>query len=136
MEKINKDTKLTIFWNIVFASAEEVIRKFSVIKMFYEILTNSQENTCAGVSFLIKLQLQLQIAGFQPAMLSKKRLLHGLFPANFAKSLRTPFFTENLFGCFFFFTGALRNLFRKTKFLIGDLSEGGRGDLIPDWGLS
>ena len=32
----------------------------SVKKMFLEIAQNSQENTCARVSFLIKLQLQIK----------------------------------------------------------------------------
>ena len=35
---------------------EEVVRRCSVRKMFLKILKNSQENTCARVSFLIKLQ--------------------------------------------------------------------------------
>ena len=39
------------------------------------------ENTCARVSFLIKLR----------AALLKKRLWHRCFPVNFAKFLRTPF---------------------------------------------
>ena len=33
-----------------------VVRRCSVKKVFLEILQNSQENTCARVSFLIKLQ--------------------------------------------------------------------------------
>ena len=47
-------------------------------------ILNSQENTCARVSFLIKLQAP-------PATLLKKRLWHRCFPVNFAKFLRTPF---------------------------------------------
>ena len=35
---------------------EVVARRFSVKNVFLEILQNSQENTCARVSFLIKLQ--------------------------------------------------------------------------------
>ena len=42
---------------------------------------NSQENTCARVSFLIKLH----------ATLLKKRLWHGCFPVNFGKLPRTTF---------------------------------------------
>ena len=42
---------------------------------------NSQENTCARVSFLMK----------RPATLLKKRLWHRSFPVNFEKFLRTPF---------------------------------------------
>ena len=52
--------------------------------MFLEISQNSQENTCARVSFLIKLQ------GLSPATLLKKRLWHRCFPVNFVKFLRTP----------------------------------------------
>ena len=43
--------------------------------MFLKIYENSQENTCARASFLLK-----------------KRLWHKCFPVNFAKILRTPFF--------------------------------------------
>ena len=37
-----------------------------------------------------------KVAGFRPSTLSKKRLWHWCFPANFAKFLRTPSFTEHL----------------------------------------
>ena len=37
-------------------SPEAVARRSSIKKEFLEILQNSQENTCARVSFLIKLQ--------------------------------------------------------------------------------
>ena len=47
---------------------------FSAKKLFLEILQNSQEITCARVSFLI----------------------HRCFPGNFAKFLRTPFFIGQL----------------------------------------
>ena len=46
------------FLNIIIAS-EAVAQKCSVIKVFLKILQNSQENTCARVSFLIKLQTLL-----------------------------------------------------------------------------
>ena len=36
--------------------SEAVVRKRSVKNVFLEILQNSQENTCARVSFLMKLQ--------------------------------------------------------------------------------
>ena len=52
--------------------------------MFLEILQNSQENTCARVSFLIKLQAYT-------ATLLKKRLWHRCFSMKFAKFLRIPF---------------------------------------------
>ena len=55
--------------------------------MFLEISQNSQENTCARVSFLVKLQAQ--------ATLLKRRLRHSV---NFEKFLRTPFFTEHVWA--------------------------------------
>ena len=51
---------------------ETVVQKCSVKKVFSEISQNSQENTCARVSFFIK------------------------FQANFVKFLRTPFYIEHL----------------------------------------
>ena len=54
-------------------------------KMFLKISQNSQENTCARASFLIKLQAT-------PATLLKAKLWHRCFPVNFAKFLRTSFF--------------------------------------------
>ena len=53
-------------------------------KVSLETSQNSQENTCARVSLLIKLQAA-------PATLLKKRLWHRCFPVNFAKFLRTTF---------------------------------------------
>ena len=61
------------------------IWKCSVKMVFFELLQNSQENSCARMSFLIKLQA-----------LVKKRFWHRCFPANFAKFLRTAFLTEHL----------------------------------------
>ena len=70
-------------------SEEAVAQTCSVKKLFLEISQNSQENTFARVSFLIKLQAP-------PATLLKKRLWHRCFPVNFAKFLRTRFITEHL----------------------------------------
>ena len=53
-------------------------------KLFLEISQNSQENTCARVSFLVKLQAW----GRQPY---QKRHWHRCFPVNFAKFPRAPF---------------------------------------------
>ena len=47
--------------------------------MFVRISQNSQENTCARVSFLNK------VAGLTPATLLKKRLWYKCFPVNFVK---------------------------------------------------
>ena len=65
---------------------EAFAQRCSVKKLFLEISQNSQENTCARASFLIKLQA--------PATLLKKRLW--CFPVNFAKFLRTHFLAEHL----------------------------------------
>ena len=65
-------------------------------KVFLKISQNSQENTWDRVSFL------------------KKRLWHRCSPVNFAKLLRTPFFTEHLWWLLlnklFIFRGAFRTL--------------------------
>ena len=58
-------------------------------KVFTEISQNSQENTCARISFLIKLQTRLQLY-------FKKRFWRRCFPVNFEKFLRTTFFTEHV----------------------------------------
>ena len=63
---------------------EAVVQRCSVKKLFLEISQNSQKNTCARVSFLIKLQAR-------PVTLLKKRLWHRCFPVNFMKFLRAPF---------------------------------------------
>ena len=63
-----------------------VARRCSVKKVFLKILQNSQENTCARASFLIKLQ----------AYVIKKETLPQCFPVNFAQFLRTPFLTGHL----------------------------------------
>ena len=68
---------------------EAVVQRCSVKKVFLEILQNPQENTCARVSFLIKLHAA-------PTTSLKKRLSHRCFPVNFVKFLRTPFLIEHL----------------------------------------
>ena len=55
------------------------------MKFSKNILQNSQENICAGVSLLIKLQV------FSPQLYENKRLRHSLFPMNFENFLRRPF---------------------------------------------
>ena len=60
------------------------ISRCSVKKVFSKISQNSQENSCARVSFLIKLQAS------RPVTLLKKTLAQLFFSANFAKFLRTP----------------------------------------------
>ena len=64
-------------WWFFLNCTETVSRRFSVEKVFLKSSPNSQENTCARASFLIKLE-------------------HRCFPDNFAKFLRTPLFIEHL----------------------------------------
>ena len=64
---------------LIFAKYQEVaFRRCSTKKVFPTILQNSKENTCVGISFLIKLQACLfinKVAGvIRPANLFKKRL--------------------------------------------------------------
>ena len=73
-------------------AAEAVAQRCSVKKVFLGISQNSQENTCARISFLIK----LQASGLRLSTLLKKRFWHWCFPVNFAKFLRLPFLTEHL----------------------------------------
>ena len=71
--------------------------------MFREILQNSQKNTCAKASFLIKLQTSI-----------KKRLWHRCFPGNFTKFLRTPFL-QNTSGWLFLMLVAFKIKFSKQS---------------------
>ena len=80
-----------------FLTAEAVVRRCSIKKVFLEISQNLQENTYARVSFLMK----LQASGLTPATLLKKTLWHQCFPVNFAKFLRIPFLKNTSGGCFY-----------------------------------
>ena len=68
------------------SSSEVVVRMCSVKKMFQEISQNSEENTGVRVSFLLN---------FFYLNFIKIETLAQLFSVNFAKILRTPFFTEH-----------------------------------------
>ena len=50
-----------------------------------------------------------KVVGLKPATLLKKRLWHRCFPVNFAKFLRTPFFTEDLWWLLLDFKAFLLN---------------------------
>ena len=58
-------------------------------KVFSEISQNSQENTCARISCLIKLQAA-------PATLLKKKTLAQVFSCEFCEISKNTFFTEHL----------------------------------------
>ena len=92
---------------------EVVAQTCSVKKVFLEISQNSQENTCARVSFLIKLQAAL-------ATLLKNSLWHRCFSVNFAKFVRAPFLTEQvrwLLLAAILLTITVVNIFLRTPFL-------------------
>ena len=57
--------------------------------MFLEILPNSQENSCARVSFLIKLQVDT-------CNFIKKESLAQVFSCEFCEIFKNTFFTEHL----------------------------------------
>ena len=59
-------------------------------EVLFKISQNLQENTCARVSFLIKLQAS-------SCNFIKKRLWHRSFPVNFANFLKTSFL-QNISG--------------------------------------
>ena len=67
--------------------SEAVALICSVKEVFLQTSQNSQENTCAKVSFLIKLRAKLYFY----------KIWHRYFLANFAKFVRTPFL-QNIFG--------------------------------------
>ena len=62
--------------------------------MFLKTSQNSQENTCARVSFLIK--LQASACNF----IKKVTLWHRCFPVNYANFLRIPFYKTPPGDCF------------------------------------
>ena len=86
------------YLNLIFMpfieESEIVPRRSSITKVFLKILQNSLENTCAGVSFAIKLQAE------SLCNLIKRRLQYRCFPVNFEKSLRTSTLQTSAKICF------------------------------------
>ena len=60
---------------------------YSIKKMFLEISQNSQENTCAGISLLIKLQAE-------HCNFIKKEILTQVFSSELWEFFKKTFFTE------------------------------------------
>ena len=89
-------------------NAEAVVQRYSVKKMFSEFSQNSQENTCAKVSFLIKLQASLffnkvadkyttTTAGRpQACNFIKKETLAQVFSCEFCEISKNTFFHRTL----------------------------------------
>ena len=83
----------------LFAGA--VVQRCSVIEVFLEISQNSQENSCARVSFLNFI---------------KRRLSHRCFPVNFANFLRPHSFLQNTSGgCFCIQPSRVQEIWFKNK---------------------
>ena len=81
---------------VLINDTETVVRRCSVKKVFLEISQNSQENTCARDSSLMKLQGEAwdfinREALAQVWLATLKSEWQRCFPKNFAKFLRTPF---------------------------------------------
>ena len=70
---------------VIVVIREAVVRKCSVKKVFWKIPQNSQENTCARVSFLIKLQASA-------CTFVKKETLAQVFSCEYCKILKSTFF--------------------------------------------
>ena len=75
--------------DILELQTEAVVRWCSAKKVFIEISQNSQENTCARVSFSIKLQASA-------CHFIKKETLAEVFSCEFCKISKNIFFTEHL----------------------------------------
>ena len=58
-----------------------------------------------------------KIAALRPATLLKRSLWHRCFPLNFAKFLRTPFFTEHVWWLLLNFLGSVRTYNSKCNLL-------------------
>ena len=67
---------------------EAVTRKYSIKKMFLEILMFTEKHLCQSLVFN-------KFAG-RACNFIKKGLSYSCFPVNFAKFLRTPFLTKHL----------------------------------------
>ena len=78
-----------LFALIFFLRIEAVAQRCSVKKVFLEIWQNSQENTCARVSFLIKLQALA-------CNVIKNETLAQTLSCEFREIFKNNFFTENL----------------------------------------
>ena len=74
--------------------SEAVVQRCSIKMVFLKISLNLLENSCVGVSFLVKLQawgLKLRLA-----TLLKKTPWHWRFPSSFEKYLTTLFYIQHL----------------------------------------
>ena len=84
MHNYNISANITLFWSydllqdVMILFSEAVIQRSSVKKVFLKISQNSQKNTCAGVSFLMKFQAWglAQVFSCEFSKISKNTFLH------------------------------------------------------------
>ena len=87
-------------------SLQEVFYKKGVHRNFTKF---TGKNLCQSLFFN-------KVAGLRPATLLKKWLWHRFFPVNFAKFLRTPYFTKHLWWLLLWFE-TTRELFSTNIYL-------------------
>ena len=75
-------------------SEAAAVRRCSVKKMFLNIMQNSQENNCATVCFLIKLQASAKVSFFKPQAgnFIKKETLAQVFSGKFCIIFKNTLF--------------------------------------------
>ena len=86
--KVNGMTRILDFFSTV--PFRSIARRYSVKKMCLDISQNSQENNCARVSFVIKLQASGLL------LYIKKETLSQLFSCESCETSKNTFFTEHL----------------------------------------
>ena len=88
--KVKKDPKFSFLFSTIFKAARKTkaVAERCSVKVFSEILQNSQENTCARVSFLKK----LQACNF----ILKKKILAQVFSWEFCKISKNTLFTRHV----------------------------------------
>ena len=85
---LKKSTNLSGIEKIM-PHTEAVFGRYSIKKMFLEILQNPQKNTCTCLFFH-------KVTGLRPGTLLKNKLWHRCFPVNFARFVKIPFLTEHV----------------------------------------
>ena len=89
--KFNNKSRKTVFMEIHSGSYRSSHQRCSIKKVFLKISQNLQENTCARVSFLIKLQASV-------CHFIKKETLALLFSCEFFEISKNTFFREHLWA--------------------------------------
>ena len=89
--------------NVLIVFTEAIVQMCSVKKMFLKLSQNSQENTCASVSFLIKWQASSCVYG-RRNMLRGKRFQNGKYffqnqNKNLNREKKMQNFQKNRSGC-------------------------------------